>query len=186
MDGMLWQLVWVNLVTPNFPFIFPLRMATTASAVSVLPWWSVLFIANLCGGLGMLPVYAIARWRAADAWHARIEEDETIRRLRHRWRSNMFIIQVLMNATPLPDLVSSGFAGCERFSIWRFLLSQVIGRSFHNLPLVLGGLFLERFSWFSSVVRIARHPLSIVGAIIIAVGLWLFHTRRKAKQPIAF
>lgn len=184
MDGMLWQLVVANLLTPNAPFIFPWRMAATAEAATVYPWWIVLSIANLCGAIGMIPVYALARWFAADSWHQRIERYPVLQQLRHRWRSNMFVVQICMNATPLPDVVSSGLAGCERYPLWKFMLSQILGRSFHNVPLILGGALLGRFPWFQKLMTFITQPLVMIAIVLVTALIWLLHARSK-PQPQA-
>lgn len=181
MDTVFWQMVAINLATPTLPFIFPLRLAITAAAVNTNPWWLVLLVANLAGGVGMLPVYVLARWKAADAWHTRCERYPVLQRLRRRYRSNMFMVQVLMNATPMPDIVSSGLAGCEQYPIWRFLLSQVIGRSFHNVPLILGGLLFADNPWFSRAIALLHHPM--VWAIVISTAIiWWGVDRIRSRQ----
>lgn len=174
-------MVAINLATPTAPFIFPLRLALTAAAVKTNPWWLVLLTANLAGGLGMLPVYALARWRAAETWHARCEQYPLLHRLRQRYRTNMFIVQVLMNATPMPDVVSAGLAGCERYPIWRFVLSQIIGRSFHNVPLVLGGLLFAQSPWFIRGLALLRHPALWIIVVTTAL-LWWHLDRIRSRQ----
>lgn len=182
MDGLLWQMIVINVITPSFPFIFPIRVALTVAAVGVAPWWTVLILANLAGGLGMLPVYALARWKAADYWQARLGRQPTLSRLRSRWRNNMFVVQVLLNATPLPDVISGGLAGCERYPIWRFLLAQLLGRSFHNLPLVIGGLWLADSPWLPKLLGWLQHPLLWIG-LVAAAAIWMIvQSRRTANK----
>lgn len=181
MDGVWWQLIWINLATPSLPFIFPIRVAVILDAATHLPWWAVLGTASIAGAIGMLPVYAIARWHAADRWHRRIERYPSLIRLRHRWRSNMFVVQVLLHATPVPEVVASGLAGCERYPVWRFLLAQLVGRICHNLPLVVGGLLLADVPWFQKALHALQHPVTWL-VIAGLGGLWWYIQRRSAQD----
>jgi membrane protein YqaA with SNARE-associated domain len=220
MDGMLWQLVWINLITPNFPFIFQTRAAITAAAVETHPWWLVLFIANLCGGLGYYPIYALTRWLIKVPWHQRVERNiglrwirdrwqsvqilvriwtwlfppsrnsfhqqlkrnKKFRRLRYRTRRSMFLTQILLNGTGLPDFICSWLAGYQRYPFWKLLLAQIIGRSFHNVPIVFTGVLLGRFAWFSGLVTIMRHPLVVVITTAAMILWWTLETRRDSVR----
>src|SRR5262249_40893815 len=141
---LLWQLFWINLVEPSCPWLFAVRMALTAGAVTGAPWWAVLIVSTTGGAVGMLPAYAVARWATPPQWSKRIESSPQLE-LYGRWaRKHMFLLQVLLTATPTPRLVSCGLAGLARYSIARFLLAQAIGQGIHNAILVVAGVILER------------------------------------------
>lgn len=215
MDGMLWQLVLANLVTPNFPFVFLWRVAVTTAAAGIYPWWMVLIIANFCGGLGMFPVYALTKWLKNESWASRVartswllrlrdtlyawwllrplgrlffplakpswqrmlQRDLPYRRLRYRLRRNMFLTQVMMNVTPLPDFISSSLAGYERYPFSRLLISQLIGRTFHNGWLVLGGAVLGRYPWFQQGMSFIGQPLVMLTLTLATFIIWRMNAK---------
>jgi membrane protein DedA with SNARE-associated domain len=178
LSGTLWQLFWINLITPSCPWLFPVRMALTAGAVTAAPWWAVLLVATTGGTLGMLPGYAVARWATPPGWRAQIENDPRLGRMSGWARSNMFWLQVLLTATPTPHLVSSGLAGLERYSIPLFLLAQFIGQGSHNAMIVVGGEMLARYRWFVELESLVRNPLAwLVVAAVMGIA-WLVRRQR--------
>ena len=110
---------WINILAPSCPWLFPVRMALTAGAVTGAPWWAVLIVSTTGGTLGMLPGYAVARWATPAGWRRRIEADPGLKRYSPWARSYMFLLQVLLTATPTPHLISSGLAGLARYSVLR-------------------------------------------------------------------
>lgn len=174
-------LVGINFVCPTLPFLWPLRVTSVTGSVLHLPWWLVLVVANLAGAFGMWPVYLLARHHA-HRWQGALERIPKLQKLRQRWNGNMFIIQILLQAVPLPDMVSSTLAGCEQYPFRRLLLAQFIGRSFHNLPLVIGGLALEKLGWLPTLLRITNHPVTWVLISGLAV-LWVWRQIILVRQP---
>jgi membrane protein DedA with SNARE-associated domain len=154
-------------------------MALTAGAVTRAPWWAVLIVSTAGGALGMLPGYAIARWATPPQWPKLIETNPQLGRYSHWARTHMFLLQVLLTATPTPHLVSSGLAGLARYSILRFLLAQVIGQATHNAILVAGGVILERNRWFIRFEDLVRRPVVWLALVAITGIAWLI---RRAVQ----
>ena len=147
-------------------------MALTAGAVTGAPWWAVLIVSTTGGALGMLPAYAVARW-ATPQWPERIKNSPQLERYSRWAQEHMFLLQVLLTATPTPRLVSCGLAGLARYSIVRFLLAQAIGQGIHNAILVVGGLILERNRWFVRFEDLARRPLVWLLLVAITGVVWL-------------
>jgi membrane protein DedA with SNARE-associated domain len=92
----------------------------------------------------------------------------------------MFLLQLLLTATPMPRLVAGALAGFARYSVLRFLLAQTIGEGAHNALLVTGGVFFRRFPWFIRFAGLARQPLTwLVTAAVMGVA-WFVRRRRTA------
>ena len=186
MAAVLWQLIWVNLVSLE-PFTMTLRVSITAGAVDVIPWPVVLLVAATASSIGVLPVYFLTRWKIAHPWERQVAAHTTIARLRTRWRGHMFLWQIVLNAIPFVDLVGTGLAGCERYPFWRLFPALVIGRSIHNLPVVLGGLMLAKQPWFQTWLSIVRLPVvtGLICLIVLLVFLVVIGAiRRAATQAI--
>jgi len=171
-DRLIWEFVIYNLICPALPVLFPWRVAATAAAVQVLPWWLVLIGANALGAIGMLPILFVFRHYGAQPWNDLSRRWPVVQACRRRFRRNMFGLQIALNATPLPDYVSCALAGSERYSVFRFWTAQFIGRTIHNLPLVIGGTILSHFPFFKVLRQMLGHPVVIGLAICAGLG-WI-------------
>lgn len=186
MDRLVWWMVFYNFITPTIPLLFPWRGMSTAAAVHVLPWWVVLLLANGLGGLGMLPVTLWFRQHGPEQRQHMIEHFPLLGTIRHRYRRNMFLAQIMLNATPLPDYASSWLAGSERYPLWRLWLAQLVGRTFHNLPLVLAGWLTVKAPWFMAWYGFVNSPWVSICALVVAITfIGLFFVRQLLDRMIS-
>ncbi len=176
MDSAFWKMVWFNLITPTVPFpTFLYRAESTVTATTTTPWWIVLIIANVVGALGQLHLVMIYRRytsRAVDRWRARSRTLDWL--WRHLSRS-MFGLQIALNFTFLPDHLSCLLAGSVKYPLRRFFFAQCIGRTAHNLPLVLGGLWVIKQPWYHRLSEAFYHP-AVVATFVGILSILIIRT----------
>jgi membrane protein DedA with SNARE-associated domain len=169
MDRLLWEMIGYYLVTPTVPYLWPWRLSATAAATTTTPWWLVVIIANAAGAVGMLPIAWAMRRLGADRLDELTNRWPLLGRL-HRWcHGNMFLLQIALNFTLLPDYVSCALAGGVRYPLRRLWLAQLLGRTTHNLPIVLGGAALVQHPWFLVLRGFLEHPLVIAAAVLVTL-----------------
>lgn len=169
MDTIVWKMLWYQLATPVVLLLAGHRVTTTMAAVEVLPWWQLAPLAAAAGAIGSLPIVLFTR-RQNGEW---IEEltalHPSLAWLHRTCRRNMFLLQTLISISILPDPVGPAIAGYERYPLWRFCLAQFIGRTLHNIPLVLSGVFLAQFPWFHYLHDLVQHPITTAFGILIVI-----------------
>ncbi len=170
MDREFWMMVWYNLITPTIPFpFFIYRAAATATATATTPWWIVLIVANVIGAAGMLHLVKGYQHGTADLLERTANRSRTFRWLVSHLKRYMFLLQVALNFTLLPDHVSCALAGSTRYSPRRFFLAQCIGRTAHNLPIVLGAKWILSHPWYVGLNRLMYHPIAIILMLLIVL-----------------
>lgn len=198
MTEVLLELIWYNLISPIDFVVAPIRVLITAGAVDTLPWGIVLVIAATCNTLGFQPAYwsiklaayLLKRWkiahppkqhRAMPGWLIPFYN------FLARWRKHKFVWQVILNSVPYLDWGAASLAVAERYPYWRYLVAALIGRCLHNLPVVLGGLWLTKQDWFQVLVRGARDPLTtiiVILTVVIATVILFFNLRRNGNTQV--
>jgi membrane protein DedA with SNARE-associated domain len=171
-DQELWHLVLLNFITPTYVIIFPLRMAVTIATATTHHWLIVTELAVISGSLGMIPVYAMTRWWAANRWNHLWQENNGIIRWRQRLRRRMFLYQIVLNVIQVPDPGLSALAGCEKYPLKRFLLAQLIGRHFHVVPLVLYGTAFKHVPFFQPFIAAMQQVPWFHRALVILSSPW--------------
>ncbi len=170
MHQLWWELLFYNFITPIIPYpFFPLRLGATAAAVTIMPWWVALLVANAVGGLGMVPLTLFYRRIGAQSIVRWTQQHGLLRRLMTLFSRHMFWLQVALNFTLLPDHVSCALAGGTRYSIWRMFIAQLIGRTAHNLPIVLFGTAFATQPEFIRFQRLLLNPTVLTVSIGIAI-----------------
>lgn len=168
MHQLWWDLLFYNFITPIMPYpFFPLRLGATAAAVTIMPWWMALLVANAVGGLAMIPLTLVYRRVGAQSIARWAERYALLRWLMSLFSRHMFWLQVALNFTLLPDHVSCALAGSVRYPLWRMFVAQLIGRTAHNLPIVLFGAV------FATRPEFIRFQHLILNPIVLAVSIGL-------------
>lgn len=188
------ELIFYNLICPAvpFPLIVAARVESIMATTAVSPVWLVVIVANAIGGLGLLPIAFVIRRFGAERVDRLLQRWPKIVSLRARHRQHMFWLQIGLNCTLLPDYVGGALAGIERYSLPRLWLAQLIGRTAHNLPIALVGLWAAKQPWYNLIHQVFAHPLVQI-ATVVAVVLtlswkllqeWLHRFMVRLKQEV--
>lgn len=199
MADVLWQLIVINLISTFDVVVAPMRVTMTMGAVDTFPWWFVLLVAAISSSIGSLPIYVITRlkislvdklkirslgrWKFWQRIKQSVANNPIVVYVLARLQQHMFIWLIVLLAIPGVDWFGTALAGRKRYPFWRFFAASIIGRCFHNLPLVIAGLLLARYPWFHGLVDVIRHPITsiILIALLLVSVLLVTHRLNKAR-----
>jgi len=130
-----------SMAVVNFPFI-PFRPALMVFYFSKdINFLLVTLVCVLGTTIGVIPVYGMIYKMSENKKAKEWLEKGWLQKILNPIKHNMFLIIVLINITPLPDILVGAISGTEKYDFKKFLLANFIGRVIFYFPFALGGVY---------------------------------------------
>lgn len=143
---MWWKLLSLTVssfLIANFPFL-PMRPAIMAVYFAKDINFILVTLACVIGTtLGAIPAYGLT-YKATEL--KQVEKwlnNKWIKKILDSIKHNMFLVIVLINITPLPDIMVGLIGGSEKYDFKKFVLANIVGRLIFYLPFALIGAYFS-------------------------------------------
>jgi len=139
---MWWKLLVLfgsSILVVNFPFV-PTRPAYMALYFSKDINFLLVALTCIIGTtIGVIPMYG-ATYKASEVKKIkRWMEKRWVKKFLNPIKHNMFLVIVLINITPLPDVLIGVIGGGEKYNFKKFILANIVGRVIFYMPFALIG-----------------------------------------------
>lgn len=156
---MWWKLLTLfssSLLVVNFPFV-PTRPALLAFLfASEINVFLVIITCVIGTTLGVIPLYGAIFKAHETELGVKWLKNKMFKKILKKIDRNMFLIIIIINITPLPDILIGAVAGSDKYDFKKFILANMIGRIIFYTPFALGGYYfagdIHMFeAWFTSL-----------------------------------